>query len=143
LYLRNTNLLLQEIDAALKDENRKFTFLCGHDTNLVMLLNVLGAGDYHLPETICFRSPIGGKLVFEVRQGKDGGQYIYPYVTYQSDSQLRHSTQLDLAHPPVRYAVNLEGIRKNDDGLYYYDDFFKCMEGAFSKYDYYAGLKDN
>ncbi|MCR5175531.1 MAG: histidine-type phosphatase, partial [Anaerovibrio sp.] len=46
LYLRNTNLLLQEIDAALKDENRKFTFLCGHDTNLVMLLNVLGAGDY-------------------------------------------------------------------------------------------------
>ena len=56
--------LLEEMRTELTAENRKFTFLCGHDSNLASVLAALGVEEYLLPDTAEQHTPIGSKLVF-------------------------------------------------------------------------------
>ena len=58
--------LLQEIRSEMTAEGRKFTFLCGHDSNVASVLAAMNAEDYLLPETVEQHTPIGVKLVSQV-----------------------------------------------------------------------------
>lgn len=138
LALENTHRLLKVIDEDLRKDNLKFAFIGGHDTNIIMLMTVLGAGDYWLPNTITAKAPIGGKIVFEKRVGRDGRVYLNPYFIYQSDDQVRHCAVLDLNNPPMRYGITFKGIEKNEDGLYLYEDFQKLLKDISVKYEYYT-----
>ena len=138
IALRNTHNILDYIDKELQDSNKKFAFLCGHDTNLIMLMTVLGAGDYHVPETIVDKAPIGGKIVFEKRRGQDGELYINAYMIYQNDRQIRNCEILDLKNPPKRYQITLSSIERNADGLYRYSDFQNLLKDISAKYQYYT-----
>ncbi len=121
----STNLahpLLKEILAELKNEQRRFSFLCGHDSNLGSVLGALGWDDYSLPLSI-EKTPIGAKLVIEKWLGSDGQEYIAMNMVYQSTDQLRRMPLLSLDNPPVVYGMELKGLNANDDGLYRLTDF--------------------
>ena len=105
----------------LRNDGRKFTFLCGHDSNIGSVLASLDAEDYSLPETIEKKTPIGSKLVIERWEDAEGHTFAALNLVYQSTEQLRNMTLLDLENPPMVYPIHLKGLNANIDGLYPFD----------------------
>ena len=64
--------LLVEMDNELNEGGRRFSFICGHDSNLASVLAALDAEDYRLPEAIEKRTPIGSKIVISCWKREDG-----------------------------------------------------------------------
>ena len=124
-----TKPMLETLLDELSLPKRKFTFLCGHDTNVVTVLSALGVEDYELPHTIETKTPIGLKLVMEKRRGDDGKDYASLKMMYQSTEQIRRREMLSLENPPVIVRLRLKGLKANKDGLYLFDD----LMGRFSE----------
>lgn len=122
--------ILREMEQELTDDNRKFTFLCGHDTNIASILTSLGTEEYYLPNTITNKTQIGSKIVIEKRIGSDGVAYANVNLVYASDKQLRNSEMLDLNNPPMSYPLTFKSLKKNSDGLYLFDDVIKLLHQA-------------
>ena len=122
--------LLEELEAP----GRKFSFLCGHDSNLVSVLSALGAEPYSLPDVLMKQTPIGGKLVIGRWKGADGRMYADLHLVYASDEQVRAATYLTPDNPPLAYPIVLQGLATNSDGLYLLSDlearFREVLEGA-------------
>ena len=114
------NPLLRTMLEELQCDGRKFTFLCGHDSNIGSVLAALDAEDYSLPQTIEKKTPIGCKLVIEKWENAEGQVFAALSLVYQSTEQLRNMTLLDLENPPVKFPIHLKGLTANDDGLYPY-----------------------
>lgn len=127
--------LLQEIVSELNEDEREFTFLCGHDSNIGSVLAAIGSDDYVLPETIERKTPIGSKLVFCRWRGQDGSEKMSVSIVYQSSEQLRNRTLLDLENPPVVFPISLQGLDKNEDGLYDAQDVMNRLDQAIKEYD--------
>lgn len=51
--------LLRLMSEELSLDNRKFTFLCGHDSNIASVLAALDVENYSLPNSIEKKTPIG------------------------------------------------------------------------------------
>ena len=113
--------LLRTMLEELQKDGRKFTFLCGHDSNIGSVLASLDAEDYSLPYTIEKKTPIGCKLVIERWEDADGHSFVALNLVYQSTDQLRNMTLLDLENPPMVFPIHLRGLNANDDGLYPFD----------------------
>ena len=113
--------LLRTMLEELQKEGRKFTFLCGHDSNLGSVLAALDAEDYSLPNTIEKKTPIGCKLVIEKWEDDKGQIFAALNLVYQSTAQLRNMSLLDLENPPMVFPVRLKGLNANEDGLYPYE----------------------
>ena len=126
--------LLEEIDKELKNENRLFSFLCGHDSNIASVLGALGVKDYSLPNAIEKRTPIGSKVLFE-KWKKGNEEYIRVRLVYDSVEQLRNISIHDLNNPPMFYTFEFNGLTANNDGMYKKDDFFNHLENAINRYD--------
>ena len=127
--------LLQEIQSEMDEEDREFTFLCGHDSNVASVLAALGAEEYELPCTIEKRTPIGCKLVFSKWESAEGKDYWSADLVYQTTEQLRGMELLDEENHPAIYPVSLKGVKKNDDGLYTEEAFEKRLDDAIKEYD--------
>ncbi len=127
--------LLEEIRSELCAEGRKFSFLCGHDSNVASVLAALGVEDYLLPEAIEQHTPIGVKLVFERWRDAEGAAWYDVSLVYQSVDQLRGITPLSLDTPPVKYRLSFEGVDMNEDGLIAEADFLNLLDGAINAYD--------
>ena len=110
--------LLRTMLEELRHDGRKFTFLCGHDSNIGSVLAALEAEDYSLPNTIEKKTPIGCKLVIEKWEDKEGKTYAALNLVYQSTNQLRSMSLLDLENPPMVYPIRLKDLNVNGDGLY-------------------------
>ena len=110
--------LLRTMFEELQNKGRKFTFLCGHDSNIGSVLASLDAEDYSLPGTIEKKTPIGCKLVMERWDDQEGESFVALNLVYQSTEQLRNMTLLDLDNPPMIYPIRLKGLNANADGLY-------------------------
>ncbi len=117
--------LLQTMLEELQNDERKFTFLCGHDSNIGSVLAALDVEDYSLPQTIEKKTPIGCKLVIEKWVDTDGKPFVALNLVYQSTEQMRNMTLLDLENPPVVFPIQLKGLNTNDDGLYPYESLVK------------------
>ena len=126
--------LLKEIDSELDTAGRRFTFLCGHDSNIASVLASLKAEEYDLPGAIEKRTPIGSKLVFCRWSDDSGKSYISLDLVYQSVDQLRDLTILDLKNPPEAVSIKLEGLSQNGDGLYEEDEFRQRLKDAINAY---------
>ena len=126
--------LLQEIRSELGTENRKFTFLCGHDCNIASVLASLGVTDYQLPETIEPRTPIGSKLVFERWLNAEGEAFYKVSLMYQSTEQLREYARLSLDNPPVKVAIPFN-VETNADGMIPEAALFALLDSAIDAYD--------
>ncbi len=129
------NPLLKEIRSELACDGRKFTFLCGHDSNLASVLSALRVEEYELPDAVEQHTPIGGKVVFSRYLDKDGEAFWTAELIYQSTDQLRGCIQLTLENPPARYALSFEGIEENEDGMIKEADLFALMDRAIGEYD--------
>ena len=114
--------LLAQILSELRASGRKFSFLCGHDSNVASVLAALGCKEYHLPDALEKKTPIGCKLVFAKYFGKDGREYAEVLLVYASDTQFRQSCCFDGKNAPARYSLSFEGLSPNEDGLYLLSD---------------------
>ncbi len=120
--------LLRTMLEELQNDGRKFTFLCGHDSNISSVLASLDAEDYSLPYTIEKKTPIGCKLIIERWEDNEGQFFVAINLVYQSTEQLRHMTLLDLENPPMVFPIHLKGLNANADGLYPLEDVRNRIE---------------
>ena len=126
--------LLKLMDKELKRKNRKFTFLCGHDSNLATVLAALHVEPYSLPNSIEKKTPIGSKFVVSKWTGKDGEEYASLDLVYQTADQLRNRTMLSLDTPPAVFPLHLEGLTANADGLYKLADVQQRFKESMDEY---------
>ncbi len=124
--------LLRTILEELQVEGRKFTFLCGHDSNIGSVLAALEVEDYSLPNTIEKKTPIGCKLVIEKWEDTEGQVFATLSLVYQSTEQLRSMALLDLENPPMVFPIRLKGISANADGLYSFEAFLARIDSALN-----------
>ena len=127
--------LLQYMYDELNDKDRKFTFLCGHDSNIASVDAALGVEEYSLPNSIEKKTPIGSKLVFEKWVDAAGKAYIAVNLVYQSTDQLKQMSLLDLQHAPQVFSLKLKGLNQNTDGLYTFEDVNARFLQAIRAYD--------
>ena len=127
--------LLQYMYDELNDKDRKFTFLCGHDSNIASVDAALGVEEYSLPNSIEKKTPIGSKLVLEKWVDAAGKTYIAVNLVYQSTDQLKQMSLLDLQHAPQVFSLKLKGLNQNTDGLYTFEDVNARFLQAIRAYD--------
>ena len=123
----------------MKDElnakNRKFTFLCGHDSNIASVNAALEVEEYSLPQSIEKKTPIGSKLVFEKWVDKAGKEFVAVNIVYQTTEQLRNVSLLNLENPPVVFSLKLKGLQANADGLYTIESVNDRFDKAIRAYE--------
>lgn len=127
--------LLVYMNDELNSDARKFTFLCGHDSNIASVNAALEVEDYELPSSIEKKTSIGSKLVFEKWIDKSGNEFVAINLVYQTTEQLRNIEMLDLDHSPMVYQLQLKGLKLNADGLYSFEDVNGRFEKAIAAYD--------
>ena len=125
--------LLILISDELEEENRKFSFLCGHESNIASVLSALDVKEYSLPDAIEKKIPIGTKLVFEVWKDNSGAEFVSINLVYQTIEQLRSCRMLSLEDPPAKYGVSLNGLKMNEDGLYPLDKLLEHFAKSAEK----------
>lgn len=127
--------LLEEMLVEIRNGQRVFSMLCGHDSNLASVLAALEAEPCDLPGAIEKKTPIGSKLIVETFAGKDGGVYADLWLVYASAAQLRAETDLSYKQPPMAVRIRLQGLQENPDGLYRLADVEQRFSEAISAYD--------
>ncbi len=127
--------LLVYMNDELSAKDRKFTFLCGHDSNIASVNAALEVENYELPNSIEKKTPIGCKLVFEKWADKEGKEYIAVNLVYQTTDQLRNLELLDLKNPPMVYPLKLRELVMNADDLYTFSDIESRFNKAISAYE--------
>ena len=126
--------LVSRIREELHHEGRKFTFLCGHDSNLASIGAALRLVFPETEQALELHTPIGSKLVFE--KWSDGSEeYVAVNLVYQSVDQLQNRTLLSEEVPPMVMPVTIEGLEANSDGLYLLSDFDARMAEAMAEYE--------
>lgn len=126
--------LVSRIREELNNSNRKFMFLCGHDSNLA---SIGAALRFVYPETqqaLELHTPIGSKLVFE--KWNDGTEdYVAVNLVYQAVGQLQGRTLLSLDVPPMVLPVTVTGLTANSDDLYRLSDLDARFAEAMAAYE--------
>ena len=134
LQCYESETLVSRIREELNKSDRKFTFLCGHDSNLA---SIGAALRFVFPETedaLEIHTPIGSKLVFE--KWNDGtDDYVAVNLVYQSLTQLQNRTLLSLEVPPMVLTITIEGLTANSDGLYRLSDLDARVAETMAEYD--------
>ena len=126
--------LVSRIREERNRSDRKFMFLCGHDSNLA---SIGAALRFNYPETenaLELHTPIGSKLVFE--KWSDGSEdYVAINMVFASVQQLQGRTLLSTDVPPMVLPVTVEGLTANGDGLYRLTDLDARFAEAMAEYD--------
>ena len=126
--------LVSRIREELGRSDRKFMFLCGHDSNLASIGAALRLNYPETENALELHTPIGSKLVFE--KWNDGTEdYVGVNLVYQAVSQLQGRTLLSPSAPPMVRPVTIEGLTANSDGLYRLADVDARMAEAMAEYD--------
>lgn len=129
------HLFLKTMNEELLNKERKFSFLCGHDSTIAATLAALDVKPYSLPNAIEKKTPIGVKFVISVWKDKKGEEYAAAELVYQSVNQLRNREILTEDNPPMVYRLKFNGLNENKDGLYSLKDIKSRFQKAILKYD--------
>lgn len=108
----------QFIADALQNPARKFTFLCGHDTNILNILKALRTKSYTTTDAIEIGTPIASKIVFEKWIDASGNAFVAVNHVYQTVDELRNRTMLNRITPPNIIPLHFDDMTPNEDGLY-------------------------
>ena len=123
--------MLAVVADELNTPERKFSFICGHDSNLSNVLTALGVEDYTLPGTFEWRVPIASKLVIKKFRGSDGNEYARLSLVYPSAAQIVNREMLTLDNPPMKIPLNLRGLQTVDaDAIYKFSDVMQRISDA-------------
>ena len=126
--------LVSRIREELHHVGRKFTFLCGHDSNLASIGAALRLRYPETEQALELHTPIGSKLVFE--KWSDGTEeYVAINLVYQRVGQLQNRTLLSTDEPPMVKPVTIDGLTPNSDGLYRLSELDARMAEAMAEYD--------
>ena len=126
--------LVSRIREELQRTDRKFMFLCGHDSNLASIASALGFVFPESERALELHTPIGSKLVFE--KWSDGtDDYVAVNLVYQSFDQLQQRRLLSFDETPMIKSVTVNGLTANDDGLYRLAALDARMAEAMAEYD--------
>lgn len=135
IAVNTSHPLLKELLSELRNPERRFAFLCGHDSNIGGILAALRAEPYSATKAIETKTPIGGKIVIEKFRGSDGRLYADLWLVYASAAQLRGLSLLSPSCPPMAIPLPLRGLVPNADGLYLLSDLEQRFEEAIDAYD--------
>ena len=127
--------LLLEIENELSEDGRRFTFLCGHDSNIVSVLSALSVEEYDLQDAIEKTTPIGCKIVFCKWVDSVGKEYVSVDMVYQTVDQLKNMPILDMDNPPAIVEFIFNGLNRNKDGLYEASEFENHLRQAIKEYE--------
>ena len=116
-------------------EGRRFSFIGGHDSNIMSILAALEVEEYNLPDPVEGRTPIGVKIVVEKRISPDNKEYADIYLIYPSVEQIKNLEILSLKNPPHVFGLNFKNIQRQENGLYLYSDFEKLLNDTIQKAD--------
>ena len=123
--------MLAVISDELNTPGRKFSFICGHDSNLSNVLTALGVEDYTLPGTFEWRVPIASKIVIKKFRGDDGNEYARLSLVYPSAAQIVNREMLTLDNPPMKVPLTLRGLQAVDtDAIYKLSDVLQRLSDA-------------
>lgn len=123
--------MLAVISDELNTPGRKFSFICGHDSNLSNVLTAIGVEEYVLPGTIEWRVPIASKIVIKKFHGSDGNEYARLSLVYPSTAQIINREMLTLDNPPMKVALKLRGLQPVDtDAIYKLSDVLQRLSDA-------------
>ena len=126
--------LVSRIREELQRNDRKFMFLCGHDSNLCSIAAALGIEFPEAEGALELHTPIGSKLVFE--KWSDGSEdYVAINLVYQAIDQLQGRTLLSLDEPPMVMPITVKGLTANSDGLYRWADLDARFAEAMAEYE--------
>ena len=115
--------MLKEIYSELTQKERKFSYLCGHDSTIEAFLAALNVKDYILPNAIEPKTPIGVKVVFERWEDASNASDIKNVafykinIVYQSVDQLRKTQPLSLKNPPMIVPIFFTELKTNEQGM--------------------------
>ena len=126
--------LVSRIREELGRGDRKFVFLCGHDSNLASIGAALRMVFPETEQALELHTPIGSKLVFE-KWSNGTDDYVAVNLVYQSVYQLQGRTLLSADVPPMVLPVTIEGLTANADGLYRLADLDARMAETMAEYD--------
>lgn len=130
------NPVLKQIYSELINDSRKFTFMCGHDSNIISVLAALNVNTYVLPKAFERKTPIGGAIVIEKWQDRDTLEEYYSIcLQYQTVYQLEEIADLDLDLAPVKYHLTFKELETNKDGLYKANDFNNRILDSIKAHD--------
>lgn len=121
--------LVRMMEREMKN-SRKFSFICGHDSNMTAILSALGTYPYELPKSLEGRVPFGVKLVIEKWKGTDGILYGSACLLYPASRDIRHITVPREDVTPLRYPLTFHGISQNEDGMMKWADLEKLFHQA-------------
>lgn len=123
--------MLAVISDELNTPGRKFSFICGHDSNLSNVLTAISVEDYVLPGTFEWRVPIASKLVIQKLRGSDGNEYTRLSFVYPSAAQIVNREMLNLDNPPMIVPMKLRGLQTVDtDATYKLSDVLQRLSDA-------------
>ena len=126
--------LVSRIREELNRNDRKFMFLCGHDSNLASIGAALRLIFPETQNALERHTPIGSKLVFE--KWSDGStDYVAVNLVYASLGQLQGCTMLSPEVPPMVLPVTVEGLTANADGLYRLSDLDTRFADTMAEYE--------
>lgn len=127
----------QPYNGVICDSARKFTFLCGHDSNIASITSALGM---RLPQTVDaveFRTPIGSKIVFQRYRNGDS-EFMKVNLIYASVSQLRETQGITSSNPPVILPIDFDGLSRNADGYYKMEDVINRFDETIAEFESFA-----
>lgn len=127
--------MLLEIQADMQNAKRKFTFLGGHDDNIMSLIAALRIKDYTLESSLNARSPVGSNFIISKYKDAAGQEFCTISLLYCTASQLRNIEILDLQNHPIEKQLELEGLQKNADGMYRLADVEKRIADVINEYN--------
>ena len=123
--------MLAVVSDELNTPGRKFSFICGHDSNLSNVMTALGVEEYTLPGTIEWRVPIASKIVIKKFRGSDGNEYARLSLVYPATAQIINREMLTLENPPQEVSLKLRGLQTVDaDGIYKLSDVLQRIYDA-------------
>ncbi len=126
--------LISRIREELNRSDRKFMFLCGHDSNLASIGAALRLNYPETENALEIHTPIGSKLVFE--KWNDGSEdYVAINLVFSKYTQLQNRTLYSEEEKPMVLSVTVEGLTPNADGLYRLSDLDAHMAKAMEEYE--------
>lgn len=120
--------LVKALAGSFGEQQPKFTFLIGHDSNVASVFSEQGVKPYHLPHQL-ETTPIGGKVVFHRwRDNASNKALLKVEYVYQSTEQLATLAPLNRANTPQRVTLTLSECPTNDKGFCPFEDFEKITK---------------
>ncbi len=126
--------LVSRIREELNRSDRKFMFLCGHDSNLASIGAALRLNYPETENALEIHTPIGSKLVFE-KWNNGSEDFVAINLVFAKYTQMHNRTLFAGGETPMVLPVTVEGLTPNADGLYRLSDIDARMATTMAEYE--------